>query len=509
VVVATFMLGLALGARVFGSVADRTLRPLRLYAALELGVGAYAFAFPKLFAGASALYLKVAPHLSEGARGGPKLLVAAALLLVPTVLMGGTLPALARHEAGQSRDIRRALARLYAVNSLGAAVGAFIAGVRLVPLLGLWSSAASAAGVNLALGAAAFALSASAVPRDAPAGQAVPPPGLSYGPGAVRAALFGAGLSGFTSFLCELTWIRLLAVVLGGSTYNFTLALTAFILGIGLGSAWLARRREEGDLLRLFGRLQVALAASIALAVPLYVRLPYAFSLAQANLARSAGTFSLYQAICFTFCLAVLLVPTFLMGAGFPAAARVVTAGVSEVGRGVGRLYIWNTVGAVLGATAGGLWLMPRIGMEGSFIAAMTLSLLGAAAAFRWAPTGARRQGIAWLAAGIVAVGGYAVGGRGWARFLSNGAQFREAQARWDDFTAFREEVDRDYTTLFYRDDPVASIAVSDFRGGEPRSLRINGKTDASTGGDIGTQILVGHYGALLHPRPVKRVLVV
>jgi predicted membrane-bound spermidine synthase len=107
VVVATFMLGLALGARVFGSVADRTLRPLRLYAALELGVGAYAFAFPKLFAGASALYLKVAPHLSEGARGGPKLLVAAGLLLVPTVLMGGTLPALARHEAGQSRDIRR------------------------------------------------------------------------------------------------------------------------------------------------------------------------------------------------------------------------------------------------------------------------------------------------------------------------------------------------------------------------------------------------------------------
>jgi spermidine synthase len=509
VVVATFMLGLALGARLFGAVADRTVRPLRLYAGLEVGVGAYALAFPKLFAGASALYLKVAPHIAEGFRGGPKLLVATALLLVPTMLMGGTLPALARYEAGRSHDIRRGLARLYAVNSIGAAIGAFVAGIRLVPLLGLWGSAACAAGLNIALGAAAFALSVNPTATEVAAGGAPALPGLVYGRAAVRAALWGAGLSGLTSFLCEVTWIRLLAVVLGGSTYNFTLALAAFILGIGLGSAWLALRRKEGDLLRLFGRLQVALAVSIAIAVPLYVRLPYAFSVAQASLARSPDTFSLYQAICFSFCLSVLVVPTFLMGAGFPAAARVVTSAVSEVGRGVGRLYLWNTAGSVLGATAGGLWLMPRIGMEGNFLAAMALSLSGAAVAFRWAPTAARRPALAWLAAGVLAVGMYAVAGRGWARFLSNGAQFREAQLRWDSFAAFRAEVDRDYSTRFYRDDPVASIAVSDFRGGEPRSLRINGKTDASTVGDIGTQILVGHYGALLHPRPVRRVLVV
>src|SRR5687767_7481117 len=119
IVIATFMGGLALGAYVFGRTADRVKSPLRMYGLLELAIGAYAFVFPYVLKGLGAVYLAVAPSLPEGARLVPKLLLAALSLLIPTMLMGGTLPALVRHFTGSLGAMRKELARLYAVNSLG------------------------------------------------------------------------------------------------------------------------------------------------------------------------------------------------------------------------------------------------------------------------------------------------------------------------------------------------------------------------------------------------------
>jgi spermidine synthase len=515
VVLATFMGGLALGAYVFGRTADRVKSPLRMYGLLELGVGLYALAFPWVLRVLSAAYLAVAVRMPDGVRVGPKLVLAALSLVVPTMLMGGTLPALVRHFSASLSQVRRELARLYALNSLGAALGVFLAGVSLVPALGLALSAQLAASLNILLALGALALSRThppAIAQEAPEGSASAGTGdeLSYPHKAVRAALLGVALSGFTSMLYQVTWIRLLCLVLGASTYAFTLILTAFILGIGLGSFWLMTRKGRGDLLRLFAWLQVALVASVCVALPLYVRLPYLFRKAQFVLSRTLDSWPYFQGLTFAYCCLVLLVPTFLMGAAFPAAARVATAKVAEVGRQLGGVYLWNTLGTISGAALGGLVLMPWWGMEGNFVAGLVGNLVAAAVAFAAVPG---RPTQPWRAFWPLAVGAacgvlFLLPMSGWPTTLSGIASFRVNETPPSSYAVAVSQFEHSIQPLFYRDDTFATVLVGELKNGH-RFMKLNGKVDASTGLDMETQILVGHLGMLLQPRTPENVLLV
>ncbi|TQF14438.1 spermidine synthase [Myxococcus llanfairpwllgwyngyllgogerychwyrndrobwllllantysiliogogogochensis] len=514
VVLATFMGGLALGASVFGRTADRVKSPLALYGVLELGVALYALAFPYVLDALGALWLAVAPGVPEGWRVGPRLLVAAVSLVVPTLLMGGTLPALVRHFADSLSGVQRELARLYAVNSLGAALGVFIAGTKLVPVLGLSASAKLAAGLNLLLAVAALLLARRHPPALAP-GQAAPvsesTANLAYPRVAVRAALVGVALSGFTSMLYQVTWIRLLSIVLGASTYAFTLILTAFILGIGLGSFWLMTRAQKSDPLKLYGQMQVALVASLCVALPLYVRLPHLFRSAQWMMTRSVDTWPLFQLLTFGFCCLVLLVPTFFMGAAFPAAARVATAKVSEVGRELGGVYLWNTVGTITGSALGGLVLMPWWGMEGNFVAGVVANLAAAALAFHALPGRPSSPVRAlWPVGAVALLAAVVLGGMsGWSVRLSGIASIRSHQKPPESYAKLVEETEKNIHPIFYRDDTFATVMVADYPQDHLRFMKLNGKIDASNGSDVETQVIAGHLGALLHPREPKNVLLV
>ncbi|MCP3099955.1 fused MFS/spermidine synthase [Myxococcus sp. K15C18031901] len=514
VVLATFMGGLALGASVFGRTADRVKSPLALYGVLELGVALYALAFPYVLDALGSLWLSVAPGVPDGWRVGPRLLVAALSLVVPTLLMGGTLPALVRHFADSLSGVQRELARLYAVNSLGAAVGVFLAGTKLVPTLGLSASAKMAAGLNLLLAVAALLLARRHPPALAP-GQAAPASAegadVVYPRLAVRAALMGVLLSGFTSMMYQVTWIRLLSIVLGASTYAFTLILTAFILGIGLGSFWLMTRAQKVDPLRLFGWMQVALVASLCVALPLYVRLPHLFRTAQWMLTRSVDTWPLFQLLTFGFCCLVLLVPTFFMGAAFPAVARVATAKVSEVGRELGSVYLWNTVGTITGSALGGLVLMPWWGMEGNFIAGVVSNLLAAVLAFHALPGRPASPAKALWPAAVAAVLALGVLGSmsGWSVRLSGIASIRSHTKPPESYAKLVEDTERDIRPVFYQDDTFATVLVADYPRDHLRFMKLNGKIDASNGSDVETQVVAGHLGALLHARDPKNVLLV
>jgi len=515
VVLATFMGGLALGAYVFGRTADRVKSPLAMYGLLELGVGLYALLFPSVLEVLSAAYLAVAVKVPDGVRVVPKLGLAALSLVVPTMLMGGTLPALVRHFSSTLAHVRRELARLYAINSLGAALGVFLAGVSLVPALGLSLSAKLAASLNILLALGAIALARKhppALASEAPAEGGVAEGGdeLSYPHAAVRAALLGVALSGFTSMLYQVTWIRLLSLVLGASTYAFTLILTAFILGIGLGSFWLMTRKGRGDLLRLFAWLQVALVASVCVALPLYVRLPYLFRKAQFLMNRSLDSWSYYQLLTFAFCCLVLIVPTFFMGAAFPAAARVATAKVAEVGRQLGGVYLWNTLGTITGAALGGLVLMPWWGMEGNFIAGLVGNLVAAGVAFAAVPGRPAQPVRAFWPLGLGAACGllFLLPMSGWAVTLSGIASFRVLETPPASYAAAVSTFERSTQSLFYQDDTFATVLVGELKNGH-RFLKLNGKVDASTGLDMETQIIAGHLGMLLHPRPPENVLLV
>lgn len=505
VVLATFMGGLALGAWAFGGAADRTARPLRLYGWLELATAAYALAFPAVLGGLGALYAGAAPSLGLGAKVAARVAVSAVALLPPTVLMGGTLPAMVRHFSADLASARRELARLYAVNSLGASAGAFVAGVGLVPAVGLLRAGWAAAAMNAALGVGAVWLGRRPVAVAVSPEEASPAEGNDR---LVTAALAGAALSGFTAMLYELGWIRVLSIVLGASAYAFTLILTAFILGIALGSFWLASRRWSVPPLRAFAWMQAGLAASACVAGPVAVRLPYWFYRAQAGMVRSLDTWPWYQALTFACCLLVLVVPAFFLGASFPAAAQVAGRKLERIGRQLGTTYLWNTAGSIAGALLGGLVLLPWLGLERCF----GLGVACNAAAVVLALWPERRQ--AWVAAlpgaALVAVG---LAGSGWGTALANGSTLRMRGAPPESFAAYRAMMERGAEVRFRADDTFATVLVAESPAGAEgpphRMMKINGKVDATNGADIETQVLAAHLGALLHPRQVDRALVI
>lgn len=510
IVLSTFMGGLALGAFLLGRRADRARRPLALYGLLELGIGAYALVMPAVLDAMAGVYLGVAPGLEGVARLSARLALAASALIIPTLLMGGTLPVLMRHLTERLGTARRELSLLYAVNSLGASVGCLFAGMSLVPAVGLLTSERLAAVVNMTLGAVAVVSGWKRVAEPASVADTAEAEqgSTAFGASAVRAALIGTALAGFTSMTYETVWIRVLSIVLGGTSYAFTLILTAFILGIALGSFWLSTRPDT-NALRMFGKLQLALVFAVLVSMTAYARLPYAFIQVNAKLQHGPQSWGVYQVLSFVMCGALLLPPTFLLGASFPAAARVALRAVSDVGTRLGTTYLWNTIGTVTGALLGGLVFLPLIGLEGTLALALVANLIAAGWALLTPGVEVeRKRAVRWLVPSAVALLIAVVATRGWAATLASSGRYREWNRGFDGYAQFLDEVRARSDVKFYRDDVFASVLVGE-QSGDRRYLRINGKVDGSNGGDIDTQILAAHLGILTHPKEVKRVLLV
>ena len=329
-----------------------------------------------------------------------------------------------------------------------------------------------------------------------------------YTQAAVKAVLIGTALSGFTAMLYEVTWIRLLSIIIGGTSYAFTLILSCFILGIALGSFWIARR-PEGDALRTFGWLQLGLVVVVCLTIPLYRRLPFVF-FQLTQLLRPEDSWSVYLFLTFVFCGLLLIPPTALMGASFPLGARVVMRSKDSVGGEVGRVYLFNTIGTILGSLAGGLVLLPLIGLEGNFTVGLVANLIAAVICLRFASASKAERAPLYplVAVGLLVIFS-AVTTRGWATFISAAGRYREWHGHFTRFDTFEKQALERAESLFYADDVFASVMVAQQQGTH-RFLRINGKADGSNGrGDLDTQTLAAHVGVLTHPGEVKKVLLV
>lgn len=487
-VMALYLGGLALGGVLLGPAADRSPDRLRLYGLLELGVGLLGFASIFLLRG-------------EGAG----LARAAAALLPTTMLMGGTLPALSRLRVADADELESSVSRLYFVNSAGAVAGTLLAGLWMIPALGLDLSLAAAAAVNAAIGA--YCLSR---PRAAAVGRAEPrsAPAVLAPKGArvIYAAVF---VSGFASLAYEIAWTRLLALVLGSSAYSFTLMLAGFIGGIALGSLAVAERRSPpADPGLEFGLAELGAALALAATLPLYPRLPYLFLRLQTLFAPTPATFFPFLAVELLSCFLLTVLPAALIGATLPLAVRAVSRGTARAGAEVGRVFAFNTAGCVLGSCAAGLWLLPRLGLRPLLELGMLLNCAAGAAVLLF--PGTKRRG--WAAAGLpvalAAVAASALAG-GWdARALICAPyRFRGALAgSVADAESYRRML-AESDVVFYREDADVSVAVTRRRDGE-LSLRLNGKADASTGGDMASQVLLGHIPLLLKPS-AKRVFMV
>ncbi len=512
---AAFMGGLAMGSAWLGRLADRVPRPLALFAALEAGIGLYAFAYPVLqswVAEAYGRWIAASPEaLAASGTAWPRALAASALLLPPTLLMGGTYPAVLRHATASLRLAGRRASEAYAVNALGAAAGSLLAAFLLIPRLGMQGSVWLLGCSNLALAAASAALAAAS--RRAPAdeasasGEASPQP-LRPTRALVRAGLAAALGAGFLAFSLELAWTRFLGLVIGSSTHSFAVMLAAFVAGIGLGSLWLSRREDSiPDPLAAFGLVQLGVGVAVLLPLPFYPYLPWLFAQLLHAFAPTAAGYAGYTIAKLLLCAALLLPATFLAGMSLPLLIKGLAASLGGLGRLSGRCYAWNTLGNVAGALVTGLWLLPLLGVERLFrTAALGSALLGLAIVTL--RLGARGRGALTAAAAVALLVAHDVSSGPWVREWLVISPFRRLAAA-PSLADTRERL-ASVELLLFRDDPAAHLAVYDIeRSGEvERSLLVNGKVDASSRGDLPTQVLLGAIPPLLHPG-ARDVLVV
>jgi spermidine synthase len=374
-VLAAYMGGLAVGAAIAGRVAGQIRRPVLVYGLLELGIALAALAVPHAIALSTALARALfggQPNPPDAA-GLPLALFYLAcsflILLVPTALMGATLPLLARFAVRSDGEVGPRTATLYAVNTVGAVLGTVSAAFVLMPWLGLSGTVLVGAAANAAVFTAAVILARDGTIAAAPAVRADAGRAVSIRDrrGIVLPLIL---LSGATSFTYELLWSRLLQHVLGSSTLAFATMLASFLAGIAIGSAVAVRLAARADraLLR-FGVAEVGIAV-LSLGVFLALdRLP--------DLATSMGQSAAPGRIGSAAMAVLVMLPAALcIGATFPLAVRALARGGDEAATAAARAYAWNTAGAIVGAIGSGFFLIPLLGYVGIVTAAVVVNLL-------------------------------------------------------------------------------------------------------------------------------------
>jgi len=366
-VLTAFMAGLALGSYLLGRRADRLGNPIATYGYVELGIGLSALAVPYLLAGADHVYswvyqTQVLPYFWFNV---VRFVLCAAVLLIPTTLMGATFPLMGRVITRSDETLGRETGYFYAVNTAGAVLGCVLAGYVLIPVIGMHHTAYLAVGINgfIAL-AAVLGLSPLAVGRKAAEVDISPAPTASASlTSAQRLLVLLFGVSGFLALGYQVVWTRLTAIYTTSNILAFTTVVAMFLVGIALGSVLysLVLDRRRSWLVGVFalGEMVIGLYAVFLLYV-----LPRVGSwLADANL--SGLLASRWQLTAGEVLLSMVLVfpPTLAMGVLLPVVVRLVADHHRTVGRQLGRVYAANTFGAILGSCVTGIVIIPSLGL--------------------------------------------------------------------------------------------------------------------------------------------------
>ncbi len=516
-VLAVFLGGLGFGSLLLGRRVDVLRRPLLFYGGLELAIAGLAALSPLLVWLARAGYVAVGGTPVLGAFFGTiaRIALSAVVLGLPTFLMGGTLPAATRAIETDEDLGRTRLALLYGTNTLGAVTGAWLANFVLLERLGTRGTLWAACAVNVAVAAIACAWGARSALAAAP--QAVPAKGKKKEAGrekprppaisgrSSRFVLAVAGLVGFAFMLMELVWYRMLAPLLGGSTYSFGLILAVALLGIGLGSAVYASRPA--------GRVPTLATLALTCAVEgVALIFPYAlgdFVALLAILARSLGVLGFPGYVLgWTAITALVVLPASIAaGVQFPVLIALLGRGREDVGRHVGYAYAANTLGCIAGALCGGFGLLPLLTAPGAWrLAALLLAAVGIAAAAMDGPKSSRRlRAVAWSAALATAALAAARGPTAAWRQSPIGAG-RVQFEQWTPNLVTQWIHERRRLMEWQRDGIESSVGL--LRSSEGFAFALNGKIDGNSRTDAPTQVMGGLLGVALQGN-TRRALVI
>lgn len=506
-VIGVFMAGLGVGGIVLGKRSETKAQPLAFYAKLELLIAASAAVSPFLIWTVRHLYIAVGGTGTLGIFFGSvvRLLFAALILAAPTFLMGGTLPAAVRAVTGQEDLERRSVGFVYGANTLGAVAGACMGTFYLFENFGnrltLWLAAIVNVGIALIALKLSKGMAVSETSKLPSRKDKVVAASASRG-----FVLTAAGVVGFAFFLMELVWYRMLAPLLGGSTFSFGLILAIALLGIGLG----------GIAYGIFGLKRVASLATFATTCGVeafLIALPYALGdriAMAAMLLRPLGILGFYGHVMAwsTLCFIVIFPAALVAGIQFPLLIALLGEGKTQVGSQTGAAYAWNTIGALAGSLAGGFGFLPLFSALGVWkIDTVLLAVLCACSVLvaikqrlvNW------KQSVVPIGAAVLAVAMLAATGPTafWRHSEIGTGRLSVLQASPNDMRDIMQGIR--LRTIWEADGVESSVAMNAGRG---LAFVVNGRTDGNAIGDAGTQIMSGLIGAALHPNPTKALVV-
>ena len=494
--------GLALGSFVGGKIIDRDFNPLAAYAILEAGIGLYCLFIPLLIELALPLFQWIYLNLGDSYTQTSlvRFLVCGFLLIIPATFMGATLPVLSKLVSRDENFIGKDVGRLYSINTFGAVVGALASAFVFMRFLGVQSTISVAAVANICIALLIYFIFKPPLKERL---SYLAPPSKEVGASLQKRDLFillSFAVSGLAALVYQVTWTRILSLLLGSSVYAFSLILAIFIFGLAVGTVTTSNLLYRIKyLIRGFGVTQIIIGLSSLFIIPLFGRIPFVNRWVYENLGQQ---FHIMQGANFITILGLLFIPTFFMGAQFPIVIKILATKLETVGQNVGRAYAFNTVGAIIGSFMGGFVLIPTLGIQATILSmvflnvllGITLLALGSQLSFNWKIYGLPGVFIFcvffanWIAP--------------WDRSVISSGSFmpyrigdlKEAELKKNKILFFKEGVHTTVTTEL-------SASGNIF-------LRVNGKTDASLALDMRTQLLSGYLPMLFHENP-KSALVI
>jgi spermidine synthase len=493
-VLTSFMAGLALGSYAAGRLADRTRSPLLWFGLAEVLVGTAALLTPLALDGVESLYLSLYPSFESSLTmlTAIRFVLSFAVLIVPTTLMGATLPLVIKSSLLRHAGLGARAGLLYATNTAGAVGGALLAGFYLIGGIGVSASFKFAAAINATVGISA-AVASLAIRRTGVAEPAISPPPVSPdAAGDLRSTpestrklvLIIFALSGFISLALEIVWFRVLVLFLQVTTYAFTIMLATVLCGIAVGSYLITPlMRRRANWVIVLGLVEVLLGVT-ALGTLAFLSNAYDVArLSEPVLSRIFGDRELLMMVVASFL--AIFPATLLMGIAFPIGLQVWAGdddGSDEAGGKVGIFYSVNVAGAILGSVIAGFLLLPKLGTRGSLMALTALGLASGVALLFTLPRFQR----------VISYGGSLIG---LFAFVLIGAGLPEIYS-----VALANRYSGE--ELIWREEGVQTTA-SVHAAGAARILYLDGLHQASDGrGVVQLHRLIGHLPMLLHDDP-------
>lgn len=509
-VMMTYMFGLAVGAHYAGRLAKKIKRPVRMFGILEILTALYALCVPLIFDVIQNIYKFIAINVSDSMLllTVVRVLLALVLLLIPTAMMGATLPVLSKGFLMKIDRFGSRLGLLYGINTLGAVSGVLLAGFIFIPKLGMNVSNFVAVGLDSLVGVISLFLARKFDQSSEVVSGNIEEPELLNPIKKTRKAyglLIALGISGFISLALEVVWFRALILIFGSTTYSFSAMLGIFLIGLSLGSLIISRYADRfKNPAIIFGCSAMLIGIYSLISLNWFTKMPE-FLLGNLMLSGGEPSWEKMIGLKFVITLIFLLVPTLLFGASFTAATKAIRQAMNSSTEAVGEAAMFNTIGAALGAFFGGFILLPNTGMRvGLIICSIMVLLLGVVLIIGFAKKKFSRYGA--ISVGLVVVVLLLISPPQWDKqVMSSGPYFSPWTYIKNNEITLKTQL-KSERLLYFNEGITSTISVIQTPD-EIYSYCSQGKVEADTSErSMMLQRMMGHLPMLFHPNPQRVV---